>query len=109
MAIIQCHECKNDISETAEVCPNCGSKTLSQIQKEHAKKSKKNLILTVIGLVFVIFIGRAIYIQKKNQEFIDSGDAAAMVEAIRSLNESTRSINKSTEEIRRFKEGRYLY
>lgn len=87
MAIIQCHECKKDISETAEVCPSCGSKTLFKIQKEQAQKSKKSSILIVIGLVVLIFIGRAIYIEKKNQHFIDSGAAAVTEDLIKSLEE----------------------
>lgn len=94
MAIIQCHECKKDISDTAEVCPGCGSKTLFKIQKEQAQISKKGLILIVIALAFVGLIGRAIYVEKKNQEFINSGAAAAAEDLIKSL-------EKSNEEMRR--------
>lgn len=95
MAIIQCHECKKNISDTAEICPSCGSKTIFSTENEQSRKSKKSMILIVIGLVIAIFIGRAIYIEKQNQEFIDSGAAAASEEALRSINESNERMRRA--------------
>ena len=95
MAIIQCHECKKDISDAAEVCPGCGSKTLFKIQKEQAQISKKGLILIVIALAFVGLIGRAIYVENENQKFIRSGGAAAAQDALESIQDSVRQMERA--------------
>lgn len=40
MALINCPECKNEISDTSKNCPKCGYK----IEKEHNKKKQQELI-----------------------------------------------------------------
>ena len=95
MAIIQCHECGKDLSDTATVCPACGTKTQFASRQDAAKAKRKKLIFGVIGLGVALFVGRIIYIEKQNQEFIDSGAAAAMQESIRSIQESTEKMRRA--------------
>ena len=95
MTIIQCHECGKDLSDTATVCPACGTKTEFASRQDAATAKRKKLIFGVIGLCVALLVGRKIYIEKKNQEFIDSGAAAAMQENIRAIDEMTESMRRA--------------
>ena len=47
MAIIKCHECGNEISSEAKVCPQCGAKNRSYSKKWSATF----LVVVVLGFV----------------------------------------------------------
>lgn len=49
MALTKCYECKKDVSEIAEKCPNCGAPVISEI-KTHASNVAQHR--TVSGLLF---------------------------------------------------------
>lgn len=94
MAIISCHECSKNLSDSATVCPSCGTKTKFALRIENANSTRKRIIFGVIGLLAAIFVGRIVYIEKRNQEFIDSGAAAAMQDAIKASRELSEQIEK---------------
>lgn len=50
MALINCKECKNKISESAKNCPNCGSPNLKQ-----GKKGCSSTLITM-GLILAIIL-----------------------------------------------------
>lgn len=95
MAIIKCHECGNDLSDAAAVCPACGTKTKFASRQDEAKAKRKTIIFVVIGLGLALFVGRIVYIENKNQAFIDSGGAARHEETMRSIEESIEGIRRS--------------
>ena len=56
MALIKCHECQNDVSTEAKVCPKCGAKV-------RVPKDKKKMSLGVkifIGFFVLVVLGRVI-------------------------------------------------
>ena len=55
MALIKCIECGNEISNKAEVCPNCGC-PVSETVKEKNNKKKKMLIMILIPIISIIMI-----------------------------------------------------
>ena len=62
MALIQCPECKKQISDTAESCPQCGYKfTPGQAEEIKAKSLKNNTIqnifLLLVGIISIFIIG----------------------------------------------------
>lgn len=63
MALVNCPECKKQISDAAEICPNCGYPILTRINWEMEKdekpqKSKKiYTIITIISCIFFPFLG----------------------------------------------------
>ena len=97
MAIILCHECRKDLSDAALVCPTCGAKTRFASRQDQTKADRNFVIFLVIGLGIALFIGRILYIQKQNQEFIDSGRAEKVQRAIRGIEESTERIRRAQE------------
>lgn len=61
MALINCPECTNSISETAESCPYCGHRVLSEKEKKKIKADEqkekfKNFSDTIKGVIVLIFI-----------------------------------------------------
>ncbi|EQC47180.1 zinc ribbon domain-containing protein [Bacteriovorax sp. Seq25_V] len=40
MALINCPECKKEVSDKASACPNCGNPLSSHIQKNHEAEDK---------------------------------------------------------------------
>ena len=52
MALINCHECGNQVSDNAVACPKCGAPVLVRIRR----RRKTRLILLAIELVFVAVV-----------------------------------------------------
>lgn len=63
MALKKCRECNNEVSDKAEVCPNCG------IKNPIGKTSKKKYIIVSV-IIFLYFISVLISIQQNEQEEI---------------------------------------
>ncbi len=64
MALIECKECKKEISDEAKICPNCGAKTekSKQDMKKLYKTLRTGLIILAIVICFGIFyINRPLY------------------------------------------------
>lgn len=59
MALIKCSECGKEISDTATICPNCGVKTESAINK--SQKTKSNIIITTCIIIIIAIIGISFY------------------------------------------------
>lgn len=53
MALVKCHECNNEVSSEANVCPKCGVKLKTTYNKISAYAS----IIFVIAIVFYFFGG----------------------------------------------------
>lgn len=50
MALMQCPECNQNVSDTAKICPHCGFK----LKPTLSKKAKRIVIIVVIALLFLI-------------------------------------------------------
>ena len=62
MALIRCPECGKEISDSAQVCPNCGCKTELGNQNEIMKTSLlADIGFTVLGIICAIFAFVAYY------------------------------------------------
>ena len=62
MALIRCPECGKEISDSAQVCPNCGCKTELGNQNEIMKTSLLvDIGFTVLGIICAIFAFVAYY------------------------------------------------
>lgn len=77
MALIKCTDCKKKISDSVEICPNCGKKLtqedkiigFSKIQSGRKKKRYILIISSIIFLVLIIFSFLFVnYIQNKEGE-----------------------------------------
>ena len=56
MALIRCPECGKEISDSAQVCPNCGCKTELGNQNDIMKTSLlADIGFTVLGIICAIF------------------------------------------------------
>lgn len=68
MALIKCSECGHQMSENAQVCPNCGNtnwegvqKVQKKVQQELKKKTVKRLkwgcivIIVEVLIMFIVF------------------------------------------------------
>lgn len=66
MALITCHECGHEISDTAKVCPSCGCKTL------HSKTTKRKRMRVAIICFFLIFVFVLGYHINEEQKRIDA-------------------------------------
>lgn len=66
MVLIKCSECGSKISDTASVCPQCGSKS---IIKKATKNSKKKPIITIIiiALFIILLTFGTLFIIHKNK------------------------------------------
>jgi len=60
MALINCPECKKEVSDSAKTCPHCGYKLIEDDVKKTDSQSKKNkkkngcLTLLIIGAVLIV-------------------------------------------------------
>lgn len=62
MALIRCPECGKEISDSAQVCPNCGCKTELGNQNDIMKTSVlADLGFTVLGIICAILAFAAYY------------------------------------------------
>jgi hypothetical protein len=52
MALVNCHECNKQVSDTARICPNCGAPVRAMQQRI----MKWNLTVLAIGSVFMLLI-----------------------------------------------------
>ena len=68
MAMIKCPECGNEISEQADVCPNCGYPI-----KKHAKRINPKIVflLIIVGIILLVAI-IGIYKAIKRNKLIDA-------------------------------------
>jgi len=56
MSLIQCAECKQDVSTEAKICPHCGNPDLPiVIEQRHGRKETLKALtgFTIIGLIFI--------------------------------------------------------
>ena len=54
MAIIQCPECKSNVFDKAESCPNCAFPINSKFRTEQAPESKEGCFLQTLNIGCVI-------------------------------------------------------
>lgn len=54
MALIKCHECGNEVSTEAKVCPKCGAKVVVPKTKKPTSTSTK--VIGVLGVIAVIAV-----------------------------------------------------
>lgn len=74
MALVACHECKNELSTEAKVCPKCGAPI---------RKRKGNSLRNGAIVVFVIMGAGAWYGQYQEKELKPAIEAAKTAEAAR--------------------------
>ena len=55
MALIKCPECKHEISDKAEICPNCGY-NVGRFIKSPKVKQRKRIIKTVIICALFVYV-----------------------------------------------------
>ena len=59
MALVECPECKKQVSDTAKTCPSCGYK----LDAEKVKKRNKTIKRSIMFILFAsIVVGLSIYI-----------------------------------------------
>lgn len=68
MSLIKCVECKKEIANDAEKCPNCGARTV--YAKNLRDKIKKIILLTAVLLILVFISIFLIINQKKDNDRI---------------------------------------
>lgn len=93
MALIKCKECGKEISDKAEICPNCGN-----VLKEKTKKVG-TIVILIASSIFVIFFMllqiASFTPTQKNPEYSESGGIHIKV----SIGENENIINKSIETV----------
>ena len=52
MALVDCHECHKQVSDTARICPNCGA----PVRATQQRILKWNLTVLAIGMVLMIIV-----------------------------------------------------
>ena len=67
MALVNCHECQKQVSDTARVCPACGA----PVRATQQRILKWNLTVLAIGLVLMLLvsIGGCLMQKKLMQNF----------------------------------------
>ena len=80
MALVECPECKKQVSDTAKVCPSCGYKLDAEKIKKRNKTIKRSILFILLA---TIVIGLSIYIPYELER-----TRIAQIEAKRSLEES---------------------
>lgn len=92
MALIKCKECGKEISDKAEICPNCGN-----VLKEKTKKVG-TIIILITSSIFVIFFMllqiASFTPTQKNPEYSESGIHIKV-----RIGENENIINKSVETV----------
>lgn len=83
MALINCPECKNKVSEKADVCPKCGyaiSRNIENIKKHNKKEAQSS----VFGCLFmvVIVVSFFIYYLPSDEEVLESNKIKANKEKV---------------------------
>ena len=72
MALIKCPECKKNVSETAESCPNCGHKfsqrEINDLIEKKRKADKQRGIGCLVVIAFIIITNVIAYFAVQNQE-----------------------------------------
>jgi len=53
--LINCRECKNNISDEAKICPQCGTRNPHLSQKEYEKRKREKVIYSLIGIPLLIW------------------------------------------------------
>ena len=67
MALVNCHECNKQVSDSALTCPNCGA----PVRATQQRIVKWNLTVFAIGMVLmlVVAIGGCLMMKKVSQGF----------------------------------------
>jgi uncharacterized paraquat-inducible protein A len=52
MALVDCHECHKQVSDTARICPNCGA----PVRATQQRILKWNLTVLAVGMVLMIIV-----------------------------------------------------
>lgn len=67
MALVNCHECNKQVSDTARTCPNCGA----PVRATQQRILKWNLTVFAIGMVMILIvsIGGCLAMKKVSQSF----------------------------------------
>ena len=67
MALVNCHECHKQVSDTARICPNCGA----PVRATQQRIMKWNLTVIAIGMVvmLIVTIGGCLAMKKITQNF----------------------------------------
>ena len=58
MALIQCHECRGQVSDHARTCPHCGAPVIATIKR----RQKAFLISLGIRLVLAVIVGVTLWL-----------------------------------------------
>lgn len=53
MALVNCHECNKQVSDSALTCPNCGA----PVRATQKRIIKWNLTVFAIGMVLILLVG----------------------------------------------------
>ena len=80
MALVECPECKKQVSDTAKVCPSCGYKLDAEKVKKRNKIIKRSILFILLA---TIVIGLSIYIPYESER-----TRIALIEYERMLEES---------------------
>jgi len=60
MALNNCHECDNQVSDSARACPKCGAPVMVRIRRE----LKARLIMSALGIVFAVIAGFVVWLNQ---------------------------------------------
>ena len=64
MALVKCHECGNQVSDTAKTCPSCGAKVQRKSKKSGISPQGK----VVFFLAFIVLLGVGQITKKENRQ-----------------------------------------
>lgn len=87
MALMNCHECKKQISTEAKVCPNCGAKA----RPPKKKTSKVLLIGLALAAIWTVYLGAQNAGVKREAEKAEEQRQAALTPEQRAKEEADRA------------------
>ena len=88
MALINCKECNNQISDTASACPKCGAPVNTKIQNNTEQKSKSSKTAIIVGVVLILVFGTIGIISQIN---ISSSSTGSYDEKVMTVEEIEKS------------------
>ena len=75
MALVNCHECQKQVSDTARVCPSCGA----PVRATQKRILKWNLTVLAVGMVLMILVAYGgCQMQKKLMQTLQIQPPASM-------------------------------
>jgi hypothetical protein len=75
MALINCKECNNQISDTASACPKCGAPVNSTVATVSQKKSSSSKIAITVVIVLVCLVGGFALLNQMNISTSSTGES----------------------------------